>query len=180
MDGLAHAHQQREQVRPGSAVGCGLEREGEPGLRRRVDDQEVGVLADVEVAEELLLSSARAPARVPRNSSCAGSIAVDASPGSLMCTLKQSFSTRGISHSSPAPMSVPDRDRSRPRPTVRRHGIVPLPRNSCEVGQCAIDEPVSASRCSSRVCAVHGVREDAAPPEQALAAAREPGQERPS
>ena len=44
-------------------------------------------------------SSARAPPRVPRNSTPAGCIGTPASPGSATCTLKASPSTRGIRNS---------------------------------------------------------------------------------
>ena len=69
-------------------------------------------------------------------------------PGSLMCTLNASASTRGISHSSPPPKSVPAAMFT-PEATVRRHGMVPDPRNNCDTGQCAIDVLVSAIRASS-------------------------------
>ena len=65
-----------------------------------------------------------------------------------MCTLKASPNTRGISHSSPPPKSVPAAMFT-PEATVRFHGIVPEPRNSCDTGQCDIDVPVSAIRSSS-------------------------------
>jgi hypothetical protein len=51
-------------------------------------------------------------------------MATPASPGSLICTLNASPSTRGISHSPPPPKSVPA-ELFTPEATVRRHGIVP-------------------------------------------------------
>ncbi|SHU97450.1 Uncharacterised protein [Mycobacteroides abscessus subsp. abscessus] len=36
-----------------------------------------------------------------------------------------------------------------PLATVRRQGMVPEPRNNCDVGQCAIELPVAAIRASS-------------------------------
>jgi hypothetical protein len=48
-------------------------------------------------------------------------------------------------------MSVPD-EMFTPAATVRFHGMVPDPRKSCEIGQCEIDEPVSAIRASSTSC----------------------------
>ena len=75
------------------------------------------------------MSSARAPASVPMNNISAGCIDTPASPGSVMCTLKASPNTRGISHSSPPPKSGPA-EMFTSEATVRFNGIVPEPKNS--------------------------------------------------
>ena len=115
----------------------------------RVDDDEVGFLADVEIAEPVLhVQRPGAAERADEQHLAPDASTPPSSPGSVMCTLNASPSTRGINHSSPPPKSVPA-EMFTPEATVRFHGIVPDPRNSCEIGQCEIDVPVSAIRSSS-------------------------------
>lgn len=92
---LPHAQQQREQQAVGVLGIDARQQLGQQCLAVRGDDHEIGLLARIQIADPVL------DVQRPRTGQRRGEQKVGGrdrerlSPGSLMCTLKQSLSTRG-------------------------------------------------------------------------------------